>query len=87
MGSATIPMLLRVKRVIDGIKAIDQTTLTEQERYAVRECLDHAYDLATAFLTELGESQPNLLPACLTGGIVITIIRNHLLPEEEITPE
>jgi len=44
MSTTTLASLLRVKHVIDGMKAIDQMMLTEQERHALQECLAHAYD-------------------------------------------
>jgi hypothetical protein len=49
MYSSDIQPLLRVKQVIDHLKAIDTTTLTETERDAVRDSLQQAYERA-AFL-------------------------------------
>jgi hypothetical protein len=49
MYSRDIQSLLRVKQVIDHLKAIDTTTLTETERSAVQDCLQQAYERA-AFL-------------------------------------
>lgn len=51
MYSRDMQSLRRVKQVIDHLKAIDTTTLTETEQDAVRECLEQAYERA-AFLLQ-----------------------------------
>jgi hypothetical protein len=50
MYTRDIQSLVRVKHVIDHLKAIDTTTLTETERNAVRDCLQQAYERAAFFL-------------------------------------
>jgi hypothetical protein len=46
-----IQSLLQVKQMIDGLKAIDRSTLTKTERAAVQDCLEQAYD-RVAYLLE-----------------------------------
>lgn len=46
MYSRDIQSLLRVKQVIDHLKAIDTAILTEAELEAVRDSLQQAYDRA-----------------------------------------
>lgn len=83
----TLERLLHLKHLIERLKAMNRhATLTEQERYAVRECLDHAYDRATAILADMGQSRPGLIPVCLVASIAITIINDHLFIEEETQP-
>jgi hypothetical protein len=43
--------LLRVKQVLDRLKAIDPATLTEREREAWQESLERSYDQAESLLT------------------------------------
>src|SRR6266702_4393995 len=71
---ATIHALLRVKQTIDQMKAIDQSTLTEQDRHALQECLAHSYDQAAAFLAYSGQSRPGLIPVCLIISIILAVI-------------
>jgi hypothetical protein len=46
-----IASLLHIQEVIDALKAVDLTTLTEPEREAVQDSLQQAYDRA-AFLLQ-----------------------------------
>jgi hypothetical protein len=47
-----ISSLLHIQEVIDALKAVDLTTLTEPEREAVQDSLQQAYDRA-AFLLHM----------------------------------
>jgi hypothetical protein len=56
-----IQILLQVKQVIDGLKAIDTSTLTKTERAAVQDSLEHAYDRAAYLLERYrGNKRKNL---------------------------
>lgn len=50
MYSRDIQSLLRVKQVIDHLKVLDTTTLTETERNTVQDCLQQAYNRAVYVL-------------------------------------
>jgi hypothetical protein len=64
-------------------KGWSEITLTEQERYAVRVCLDRAYDLAAELLTDLALDRPKLVPVCLVFNITITLLHDYLLDKKE----
>jgi hypothetical protein len=52
--------LLRLKVLIDRLKAMDQRTLTRREREVVQESLERMYEWAESLLP------PDLLEACLS---------------------
>jgi hypothetical protein len=47
---STLQKLLHIKAIIDGLKAISTSLLSETEREAVEESLDQAYDRAAYLL-------------------------------------
>jgi DNA-binding protein YbaB len=50
MSTEQIRALLRIKSVIDQLRAIDQDTLTPTEREALQDMLAQAYDRAAYLL-------------------------------------
>lgn len=50
MSTQQIRALLRIKRIIDQLRAIDQDTLTPTEREALQDMLAQAYDSAAYLL-------------------------------------